>query len=501
MLPKRRTAHNQDVSKNYNKNRMATLACTLIIEGKKFEKDSDLLKNLKLERKQRHHDNHKIGRPNIEYHQALTIENEVFVGEVGGHTLLCSDYIPSDFIGNISTLKTSVFSLFPEGKKVVFFSNSSSMLNGFIIFEGHKLIRMKVVENGKIEKVSSDNLDFGELLPIEKEYYSSENVKESYDYLWGLHDLKIATKYIEQNFGINNLELTLDEVVCNKYSTDEISEVEIKKSSSEKITVKEIHDSTNKVIETLIDGLIKQKAKDSFPDVSRQTIYSIDLNNCKLVILNRTNFSPPGGTNSDITFFIQLKNGDKSISEKPFYVEKLGIPIVNFNSHEVLIKHNEKNDKIVLPEDLQRYLREICITQEFKNSLLMDPVEFIFTKHDNYFKSVFENLVQHSKLKGWIQGHTLIHILLAKSFFELNQNHKSYTANQLKDFLENFRSTNEHFKKSSDEKVVKFLDIIKIFKVSSQIEDNSNSLAIEDRNANFTTNPKIAKNKWWQFWK
>ncbi len=214
---------------------MATLACTIIIEGEKFEKDSDLLKSLKLERKQRHYDNHKIGRPNINYYQALTIENEVFVGEVGGHTLLCSDYIPSDFIGNNSTLKTSVFSLFPEGKKVAFFSNSTSMLNGFIIFEDQKLIRMKVVENGKIEKISSDNLDFGELLPIEKEYYSSENVKESYDYLWGLHDLKIATKYIEQNFGINNLELTLDEVVCNKYSKDEISDDDIKSQVLKKL--------------------------------------------------------------------------------------------------------------------------------------------------------------------------------------------------------------------------------------------------------------------------
>lgn len=469
----------ETASKNYNKNRMATLACTLIIEGKKFEKDSDLLKNLKLERKQRHHDNHKIGRPNIEYRQALTIENEVFVGEVGGHTLLCSDYIPSDFIiGNISTLKTSVFSLFPEGKKVVFFSNSSSMLNGFIIFEGHKLIRMKVVENGKIEKVSSNNLDFGELLPIEKEYYSSENIKESYDYLWGLHDLKIATKYIEQNFGINNLELTLDELVCNKYSTDEISEVEIKKSSSEKITVKEIHDSANKVIETLIDGLIKQKAKDSFPNVSRQTSYSIDLNNCKLVVLNRTDFSPPGGTNSDITFFIQPNNGDESISEKPFYVGNSGIPIVNFNSHEVLIKHKEKNDKIVLPEDLQQYLREISITQEFKNSLLMDPIEIIFTKHDNYFKSVFENLVQHAKLKGWIQGHILIQLLLAKSFFEFRQSRSSNTAIQLKDFLKKFEVTDEAFKKLSDEKAIKYLEIIKNL-----------------------TNPKSKNNKWWQFWK
>ncbi|MFZ1498051.1 MAG: hypothetical protein WAS72_13395, partial [Saprospiraceae bacterium] len=208
-----------------------------------------------------------------------------------------------------------------------------------------------------------------------------------------------------------------------------------------------------------------------------------------------------GGTNSDITIFMQLKYGDETISKKPFYVERLGIPIVNFNSHEVLIKHNELNDKIVLPEELQMYIREINITTEFKNSLLMDPVESVFTKHVNYFQSVFENLVQHSKLKGWIQGQTLIQILLAKSYFELSQNHKSHTANQLRNFLENFESTNEHLKKSSDEKALKFLDIIKIFEVSSQLEDNSNSLAIEDRNANFTTSPKLEKNKWWQFWK
>ena len=73
----------------------------------------------------------------------------------------------------------------------------------------------------------------------------------------------------------------------------------------------------------MIDRLIKQKAEDSFPDVSRQTIYSVDLNNSKLVILNRTNFSPPGGTNSDITIFMQLKYGDETISKKPFYVERL----------------------------------------------------------------------------------------------------------------------------------------------------------------------------------
>lgn len=480
---------------------MATLACTLIIEGKKFEKDSDLLKNLKLERKQRHYDNHKIGRPNINYYQALTIENEVFVGDVGGHTLLCSDYIPSDFIGNISTLKTGVFSLFPEGKKVVFFSNSTSMLNGFIIFEGQKLIRMKVVENGKIEKISSDNLDFGELLPIEKEYYSSENVKESYDYLWGLHDLKIATKYIEQNFGINNLELTLEEVVCNKYSLDEISEDELKKSNSKKITVKEIHDSTNKAIETLIDGLIKQKAKDSFPDVSRQTIYSVDLNHCKLVILNRTNFMPPSGTSSNITIFIQPNNDDESIFKKPFYVENLGIPIIDFNAHEILVRRNKLNERIVLTEDLKEYLKEINIDAGFKDALLKEPIVSVFTKNDKYFQFVFEKLVQHSEIKGWIQGHYLIQILLAKSYFELNQNHKSYTANQLEDFLENFKPTNEPFKKSSDEKAVKFLDIIKTLKVGSQIEGNSNSLAIEDKKVDFTTNPKIAKNKWWQFWK
>lgn len=480
---------------------MATLASTIIIEGKKFEKDSELLKSLKLEKKQRSHDHHKIGRPHVDYHQALTIQNEVFVGEVGGHTLLCSDYIPSDFIGNFSTLKNSVFRLFPEGKKVVFFSNSTSMLNGFIIFDGQKLIRMKVVENGKFKTVSSDNLDFGELLPLEKEYYNSEHITESYDYLWGIHDMEIATRYIEQNFTIKNFDLILDELVCNKYSLAEISDDEFKKSNSKKITVKEIHDSTNKVIETLIDGLIMQKAKDSFPETSRQTIYTVGLNNCKLVILNRTNFMPPEGTNSDITIFIQLNIGNESMAEKPFYVEKLGIPIINYNSLEILVRHNKLNDRIVLTEDLKEYLREINIDTDFKSCLLIEPIESIFTKNYKHFQFVFENLVQHSKIKGWIQGRNLIHILLAKSFFELSQNQKSHTANQLEDFLENFEPTNEHFKKSSDEKAEKFIDIIKDLKSSLQIEDNSNPLEFEDNNANSAKKPKNTNNNWWQFWK
>jgi hypothetical protein len=106
---------------------MATLASTIIIEGKKFEQDSYLLKSLNLEKKLRSSDHHRIGRPNVLYHDALTIENEVFVSEVEGHTIICSDYIPSDFIGNYSTLKSGVFTNFPEGKKVVFFSNSTSI--------------------------------------------------------------------------------------------------------------------------------------------------------------------------------------------------------------------------------------------------------------------------------------------------------------------------------------------------------------------------------------
>lgn len=479
---------------------MATLAATIIIEGKRFDRDADLLKNLRLENKLRSGDRHTIGRPNILYHNALNIPNEVFVGEIAGHTLICSDYIPSDFIGGFSTLKTGIFTQFPQGKKVVFFSNSTSLLNGFIIYEGQKLIRMKVVQNGKLEKISNDDLDFGELLDLEtKQYHEQNPIRESKDYLWGIHDLNIAQTYIEQQFNIDNLEQVLSELTCNKYTPDEISETDRTKTHQEKLSVKDIHDAGNQVILSNFDNLVEEKTKDNFPTVSRTSKYSLALNHHTLSIHNTTNFRPPSGTNAEITVYL-LPNTPTNFPFLPYFTEGLGLPVINFNAHEILVRKGARNERIILQDDLTSYLEEVNFQASLKQALLMDSVENIFTLYPLYFSQVFENLKAHTTHKGWIQGYLDIRILITRIFFELKINQQEQTYQQLKDFLTEFESTKKHFKKSSDDKAKKFLVLLESlytnFKpvIKEHKKADSNPIEIQkqqDKN----------QKKWWQLWK
>ncbi|MBK7805983.1 MAG: hypothetical protein IPJ51_06760 [Saprospiraceae bacterium] len=484
---------------------MATLASTILIEGKKFEQDSYLLKSLKLEKKLRASDQHRIGRPNVRYHDALTIENEVFVSEIEGHTIICSDYIPSDFIGNYSTLKSGVFTNFPEGKKVVFFSNSTSLLNGFIIFEGQKLIRMKIVQNGIIEKLSNDDLDFGELLELEIKYYgNNEHLKKSKDYLWGIHDLEIAQQYIEANFNIKDLEKSLESVICNRYSPDEITETELSKSSQEKLSIKSIHDSTNKLIESNFTKLVKEKAKDDFPQVSRVTKYYVELNNNILLVQNKTDFRPASGTNSDITVYLQTKDQSESYSKLPFYIEGIGLPVINYNAHEILINQIGFNERLVVKNDLECYINSIIFPPEFLNSILVDSIDNVYVNNNLYFSTVFDNLQLHSEKKGWIQGYTAIQILMSRIFFEMKNSKQSETFIKLKNFFEKFEATNEDFKKSSDEKVAKFLLIINDLDSNLKVENTeikAKAVSESDIDIKDTISANVNKRKWWKIWK
>jgi len=487
---------------------MATLASTIIIEGKKFEQDSYLLKSFNLEKKLRATDHHRIGRPNVLYHDALTIENEVFVSEIEGHTIICSDYIPSDFIGNYSTLKSGVFINFPEGKKVVFFSNSTSMLNGFIIFEGQKLIRMKIVQNGNIEKISNDDLDFGELLELEIKYYgNNENLKKSKDYLWGIHDLKIAQKYIEANFNIKDLEKSLESVICNKYTPDGITETELLRSSQAKLSIESIHESANKLIESNFTKLVKEKSNDDFPQVSRVTKYSLELNNNILNIQNRTDFRPPSGTNSDITVFLHSKDQCKSYSKLTFYNEGIGLPVINYNAHEILINQIGYNERLVVQNDLEYYINNIIFPLELLNSILVDSIDNVYVNNNLYFSNVLDNLQLHSEKKGWIQGYTAIQVLMSRIFFEMKNSKQSETFIKLKIFFEKFEATNEHFKKSSDEKAAKYLLISNDLASNLKVENTEikapavSETDIDIKDTISANGNNVNKRKWWQIWK
>ena len=76
---------------------MATLARTIIINETKDISDAQLLKALKLHRKVRSDDQHKIGAPNIPYYDSLNRNQEVFVGTFEGNTIIVSSNIPEDF--------------------------------------------------------------------------------------------------------------------------------------------------------------------------------------------------------------------------------------------------------------------------------------------------------------------------------------------------------------------------------------------------------------------
>ena len=484
---------------------MATIASTILIEGKKFDRDAELLKNLNLGKKLRAQDQHRIGKANVHYHTALNARDEVFVSTLENHTLLCSDYIPSDFVGGFSTLKSGVFDLFPEGRKLVFFSNSTSMLNGFIIFEGQKVRRLKVVQDGKHEKVSGDILDFGELLDLELEQYKNEkDVKKSYDYLWGLYDLDIAYKYIEKHFGISDFDSKLDQIICNQYTSEEISDLDISKANEAKIEVKQIHDSINQIIESNFEQLKKVKTKDDFPQVSRKNIYTLNLNHHTLTIHNSTNFQPPSGTNSRLIIYLNPKENIDIFKDLYFYKEELGLTIFQKNAHEFLLDSSVLNERIVSQYDFNQFKDSIDLKNKIPKELLFGSTEETFINNDDYFLTVFENLKNHSENKGWIQGYDDVNILLARIFFEHKTNSKLLLHNKLLNFLHSFDPIDNYFGPKTKEKIKKHLAIISKIeesftkKIEKVVIKPEKQILEKPTNKNNLNRPD---KKWWEFWK
>jgi hypothetical protein len=121
-----------------------------------------------------------------------------------------------------------------------------------------------------------------------------------------------------------------------------------------------------------------------------------------------------------------------------------------------------------------------------------------------YFSTVFDNLQLHSEKKGWIQGYTAIQILMSRIFFEMKNSKQSETFIKLKNFFEKFEATNEDFKKSSDEKVAKFLLIINDLDSNLKVENTeikAKAVSESDIDIKDTISANVNKRKWWKIWK
>jgi len=446
-----------------NNQKMARIASTVIIKGTKFASDAELLKALKLGQKIRATDNHKIGSASINYHEALSIPGEVFVGTIEGNTVIVSDNIPNDFVGSDSILKSRILEIFPTETKTIFFLENTAMEGGFIMYEGKDLVREKIVTNGKIAINFGEKLDKGELLDFEIENYNYSNIAEirnSKEYLLGQTDLYIASQYIHSKIGITNLFDKLNSLVCNNYSDNEITDADVKISSIEPININTIHSSVEDKLTDKLGKIQKIKSENTASSSTLRTRYLLDDATCVARIIIESKKRIVEGYDCTVTIYTKAIENLVKLNLHNVHEPKLGVPFLSWNASDLLTVRKNAPTIMITHTDLNEFLDSLNSIDKLRKPLLNVNCQSIYLQNEFFFERIWDELLNTSKIKGWISGQIKLDILATKLYFELRAKKESRISIAFQNFINTYKPSHPKHSKRNFDKLEKYKNTI-----------------------------------------
>lgn len=417
-------------------NNMAIYSSTLLIKGNLNISDSEFLKLLALDVSVTSYDKHRIGKENSLFDEIIPNLNsnndEVYVSSKDNYTVIVSFALIDDYSRSIGLLKNRIEKLFPESEYFFFFSETISMLNGFVWGVGNKILRKKYVQNGKYVEVYDHTMDIGNLLQEEKDVFTNKNdyvdgfpIKNN-DYMFGAFDFNIASSFIERIFHIESLgeyfsSLTFNRNIHSGFSAEELDAVNNKLQASE--IVPEILNTLKPLMKTL--KFKKIDFKESGQRKKSNGFYKLIEGDIKIVVeANSSSFH--GSNSASLNLYVQYNNDlYRNIVESMFPGSILGIKfytvdftfeLCRLNKTETASINNRKelNYLINRLEEKQPVIKDIIEKASNK-----DLVEFFSDK--TYFEETLRTNLEILEYRQHIYPNAGLNYCLTYHYLNNNQ--------------------------------------------------------------------------------
>jgi len=403
---------------------MSIYSSTLIIKGTLNVSDAEFLKLLELDKSVTGYDRHKICTENNNYEEIITqlgSDDEVYVSSTDELTVIVSFALITDYSRSISLIKNRIEKLFPSSEYFLFFTETVSMLTGFVYGIGKEIIRKKYVQNGKYMHVYDHLMDVGELLEEEKNIFINQcDFVDGYpiknkDYMNGVYDFNIGLAFIERQFGIKSDSYIFSSLNFNRNILSELSDEYIR-SVNDKLESREIEPALLNLLKPLMKEL-KFKAID-FKEYSQtkknKGFYKqFDLNT--RVVLEVRCVSFHGANTAGIHLYIKKINTNDYI-ENTVSKNDFGIGIFSINSTFEMSKLH-KNESISIGSRIDfNYFVEIVKDELLKIKSLISKcsinnLDQFFGDKEMFGKNILL-LEEECRLRGHLIPNSIINMCL-----------------------------------------------------------------------------------------
>ena len=424
---------------------MAIYSSTLLIKGNLNISDSELIKKLELEQSVKSNIKHQIGKENFSYNDVIfsldSNNNDVYVSSKDNFTIIVSWALIEEYSGSIGLIKNKIESLFPECEFFFFFSETISMLNGFVWGLGKQIIRKKYVQNGKFPKVYDQVMDLGNLLPQEKEIFTNETdfvngfpIKNN-DYMLGANDFNISTSFIEKEFKIESLDKFFSNLTFNKNVLSELSLDQLN-SINNKLQASEIQPQILDIIKPFAKSLKFKKIDFKENGQRKKSIgFYKEINNEKRIVIEIISSSFYGTNGAFIDIHIEYYNNESYSNIKQYIYPNnpLGVRFYSINFMYELCKLNNVISASINNRNELNYLIN-KLKSELPN--IQTKIENISALNfEEYFSNIdlFKNSLQKIEKLLEVRKHIYPNVDLTYClFFHYLNNEKKFSDSILK---------------------------------------------------------------------
>lgn len=448
---------------------MATYCTTLLIKENKMLSDAEILKLLELDKSATRYDKHKIGKENAGYEYAVSNANheQVFVTSFEQFTVIVSHLLIQDYSGSIGLLQNRVAKNFPESEFFLFFSETVSMLSGFVYGIGNHIIRKKYVQDGRYVDVYDHEMDIGELLIEEKVIYNKPHefingypIKNT-SYMYGSSDFSIALSFIERQFNIKNIDNILHSLTFNKNILSELS-IEYIDNVNAKLISSDVESETMNTLKPLMKELKLKKIdfkKDSQRRKSKGFYKKLNENN--KIVIELSFFSVQGVNQVDVIISIE-QNDEKSTNLLSNNVARcwFGTSFFKIDSRIIMSKIPHKDIAAIMSrQDLIFFINELNDEMPIIRNLIKDAENKKnedFFDDELYFNQCLEVIKENSTLIKRLTSNERLNYCLQYH----NLNNSQDIANKILKIID-FDCFDEKFKDIHNRTVNRAKEIIK----------------------------------------
>lgn len=414
---------------------MAIYSSTLIIKGNLNVSDSKLLKLLELDKPVTSYDRHKVGKENTTYDEIianLSINgDDVYVCSKDSFTIIVSFALIDDYSRSIGLIKNRVENLFPKCEYFFFFSETISMLNGFVWGIGRQILRKKYVQYAKYMEVYDHIMDLGELLPVESEFYPNKNDQvdgfpiKNNDYMSGANDFIIASTFIENHFQIKSLVEFLSELTFNKNVNSELSQEELDLINN-RLQGSEIAPEILNAIKPLMKTLKFKKIDFKEDGQSKKSLgfYKL-IGDERRIVVEVSSSSFYGANSASLNlYFKSNKDLYRDIVEKIFSRNAMGIKLFSIDFTFELCKLNNTVVASINNRKELRYLIDKVESELININAIIEKAsiqnfEELFSD-ENYFKYSLKKLNELIEIRQFIYPNASLNYCLV--YYCLNKN-------------------------------------------------------------------------------